>query len=547
MAMTDPTTTPLIDPAAPQSPQIKQPVAGPTGTPLPVAGPQTQPTPIATPGGSQVPPNSPTALPVAPAQTYDPTSPYAQQTGVPANLPGGGAPGSGTPGTTQALIGALPVAGPGALPPISTPGGSQVPPNSPSTLPAQRPGPDASRQQLLDYFKSQGPAPVGTPWWMGADGMPLSETERGAYLQSNWSPEFARANGLASKDGFVPDWTDTREHFNTAGVADDPTGIFRTQAAGGGYAAGSDTADGRYFAANPLNLDGTPKSDGAALPVAGAPAQNAGTLPAGTGGGGQPAPQSAIERALAGGASGGTSGNSSLPVAGPSSSSSGPGSLSLTDQDLTGSTLGVGPTADRMKLIQDELKNFDAEQDPVRAAQQRQLTQQAAGLGRVGSGALRTDIGNLDLAGENSRNQKISDLISGATDATISDRYRDVGIAQQQQGRQDSQQGVAFNQAAQQAALQEALTSGDFNRYMQLLQAGNQGNPSDTALSLANSYNQEAGQAGNAAGQLISNSVGNQNNGSIPPYLQQILQQYLGNGGSATPKAAANGPLPMTE
>lgn len=521
MAMTDPTTTPLIDPAASQSPQIKQPVAGPTGTPLPVAGPQTQPAPIATPGGSQVPPNSSTALPVAPAQTYDPTSPYAQQTGVPANLPGGGAPGS-----------------PGAAPATTSTG---QPWNTITGADGNVSAQNAAASN--DWFATHNSDGTPRQPWQGGPSRDLSASDPG-------TDTLARALGITPGVALGLDADGKQIQPNQ--LATDPGTGLPIASAVAKYNTPDQLAGvtGTASSSNPNLVAGTPGTTQAlidALPVAGAPAQNAGTLPAGTGGGGQPAPQSAIERALAGGASGGTSGNSSLPVAGPSSSSSGPGSLSLTDQDLTGSTLGVGPTADRMKIIQDQLKNFDAEQDPVRAAQQRQLTQQAAGLGRVGSGALRTDIGNLDLAGENSRNQKISDLISGATDATINDRYRDVGIAQQQQGRQDSQQGVAFNQAAQQAALQEALTSGDFNRYMQLLQAGNQGNPSDTALSLANSYNQEAGQAGNAAGQLISNSVGNQNNGSIPPYIQQILQQYLGNGGSATPKAAANGPLPMTE
>ncbi len=86
---------------------------------------------------------------------------------------------------------------------------------------------------------------------------------------------------------------------------------------------------------------------------------------------------------------------------------------------------------------------------------------------------------------------------------------QDIGVDQFGKQFEAGQQNTAFNQAATQTQIEEALRNGDFSRAMQLLQAGSQGNPSDTALTLAQSYGTQAGQAGAAAGSLLGNATRN--------------------------------------
>ena len=214
-----------------------------------------------------------------------------------------------------------------------------------------------------------------------------------------------------------------------------------------------------------------------------------------------------------------------LPLA--SSATSGPGGVNLSNQNLTGQTIGVGQTPDRAGLASSMFDTFQRQSDPAYQASIREAESNGAALGQIGSGGLRTSVGNL----ANARGQQLDTaregFLNNALEGSIGDQYRSVGVAQQQQGFQEGQQNTAFSQGLQQTALQEALTSGDFSRYMQLLNAGNTGNPSDTALTLANSYGNQAGAAGAAAGNLISGSVANQNSG-LSPAQQELLRQQGG-------------------
>ncbi len=76
--------------------------------------------------------------------------------------------------------------------------------------------------------------------------------------------------------------------------------------------------------------------------------------------------------------------------------------------------------------------------------------------------------------------------------------------------------------------MDELLRNGNYNRALGTLTAGNQGNPSDTALALSNSYGNQASQAGAGAANLLGSAVhANTANNS----LQQTLGQYGAPGG----------------
>ena len=221
------------------------------------------------------------------------------------------------------------------------------------------------------------------------------------------------------------------------------------------------------------------------LAPATAPAAPAPPIPLATGGTGTPAPYANLSAIAPGGAT-----------------------------DYTDKTITPGAGVDRVKLANDVFESSAKASDPYYQKTLRDANSAAAGNGQLGSGQLRTSLGDAASNRELQLDTLRSGLMHDATSGSIEDQYKNLAIAQQQQGFQAGQQGTAFSQATQQAALEEALRSGDFSRAAQMLQLGLTGNPSDTALTLANSYGNQAGAAGSAAGNLISSAVRNSGGGA---------------------------------
>jgi hypothetical protein len=229
--------------------------------------------------------------------------------------------------------------------------------------------------------------------------------------------------------------------------------------------------------------------------------------------------------------------SSPIPLAG--SSTAAPYANAATNTpggatDYTNKTITPGAGVDRMALANQEFESSAKASDPYYQKTLRDATSAAGANGQLGSGMERTSLG--DAA--NLRNTQLdalrSNLMNTATEGTIGDQYKNIGIAQQQQGFQSGQQNTAFNQATQQAQLEEALRSGDFSRAATMLGMGNAGNPSDTALTLANSYGNQAGAAGAAVSNLVGNSVRNANT-QVPDWMQQYLNGGAGNTSSGAP------------
>ncbi len=326
---------------------------------------------------------------------------------------------------------------------------------------------------------------------------------------------------------------------------------------------------------------------------------------------------------------------SNIPLAAPSqpyatTTSSAPGS----NANYLGTTIQPGPATDRYAIAQSRYDDFAKSTDPYYQKALRDVKSAAFGRGQGGSGMLRTSLG--DAA--NLRNIQLDTARSGflndALEGSIGDAYKNIGIAQQQQGFQAGQQReassqdianrnitlaerqadagnklaegsltgnyggnltlaakqaadatalnreqlglsaelgrgnlelaktgqgqsyelskaaqelqrqvqtgqltlaqanqklaelqnsqqyglatraadsadqqTAFNQASEEARLNEMLTSGSFGRSLSQLSAGMLGNPTDIALSLAGLYGGQASSAGQGAGSLLSNAA----------------------------------------
>lgn len=214
-------------------------------------------------------------------------------------------------------------------------------------------------------------------------------------------------------------------------------------------------------------------------------------------------------------------GNSTLDTLLNGAATSGP-SVKTTATDpnnpLTNQTLSVGNTADPVQQALAAWQTFQQATDPQYKASLRDAVRMASSGGAIGSGALNTSIGDIASTRANALDTARQSLLENALGTKNENAYRDVGIAQQQQGFQNQQQTQAFNQALQQ------------------LLAGSSGDPSQIMLALSQLYGGQASAGSAAAAGLGANKANGQSTGSA---LAQLLGSLGGGGnsgaGSATP------------
>lgn len=159
--------------------------------------------------------------------------------------------------------------------------------------------------------------------------------------------------------------------------------------------------------------------------------------------------------------------------------------------DLRSQTIGVGPTADRNQIAQNQVNTWNASSQPQFQADLRSATSQAAGAGQLGSGQLRTSLGNLAYNRDLQRNAAQSNYLGAAQTGSINDAYQNVGIAQNQQ------------------QFQAALQNQSFNQGLQALQAGESGSPATQQQLLAAQYGSNAAQGQAGLSSLINGTVAN--------------------------------------
>lgn len=175
--------------------------------------------------------------------------------------------------------------------------------------------------------------------------------------------------------------------------------------------------------------------------------------------------------------------------------------------DYTNKTITPGAGVDRLALAKSNFENFAQSSEPEFQASLRDASQQAAGGGQIGSGMARGRLGDIGLAHARDLDTARTGFLNDATNGSIEDNYRNIGIAQQQQGFQQGQQENAFGQGITQQQIEEMLRNGSFGRNATMLGMGNQGNPSDMALQLAGIYGKQSSDAGQSAGSLLGSSA----------------------------------------
>lgn len=170
----------------------------------------------------------------------------------------------------------------------------------------------------------------------------------------------------------------------------------------------------------------------------------------------------------------------SLPTPSPTAPApAAPGPVTLTPTDpndaLTTKTITPGSMADRFALAK---QRFDQFADSTSSAYQsalRDANRFGAAQGRLGSGSLRTDFGNL----ANSRNRQLDrardEFLTNAQEGSIEDAWRGIGLAERQQGFQNQQQQQAFERMLQQFYAGQAGGTGSASQAARGSQVAGQG------------------------------------------------------------------------
>lgn len=188
--------------------------------------------------------------------------------------------------------------------------------------------------------------------------------------------------------------------------------------------------------------------------------------------------------------------------------------LSSTN-NLMSSTITPGAGTDRYGIAQQQLSNYNQATDPLYQQSLREATSQAAGAGQLGSGQLRTSIGDLANARQNDLQTQGNTFLTNALNGSIQDAYNNIGIAQQQQGYQSGLQNQTYNQGLAGAQLQNATQNQQFTQGLQ--------NQQQQAALQNQSFNQ--GVTGTQLGAQLQNQQYNQ--GLSSAQLQNSLQGQL--------------------
>lgn len=159
---------------------------------------------------------------------------------------------------------------------------------------------------------------------------------------------------------------------------------------------------------------------------------------------------------------------------------------------LTMQTIARQAAQDRFKIAQDRFNTFVESTDPQYKAALRDANRYGAATGRLGAGSLRTDFGNLANQRDLQLRTQGNTFLQNALEGTIDDQFRDIGIAQQQQGFQNQQQQQAFENELRRLGFSEDMINSAFARALQQYNAGQSGGTgSQTNVGVGqNQYNQ---------------------------------------------------------
>jgi hypothetical protein len=201
--------------------------------------------------------------------------------------------------------------------------------------------------------------------------------------------------------------------------------------------------------------------------------------------------------------------------------------------DLRSTSVLPDQGVDRYQLAQDRFKTFSDSTDPEYQASLREANTAAAGAGQLGSGMLRTRLGDLALSRTRDLDTNKQHFLQDALEGSIGDARSNRDEVRGERGYQVGQEQNSHDRQVQQLELDDFLKNSAAGRGKTLLDSGYSGNPSDAYAYLSSLFGKSASDAGSAAAGLVGASRQNQNAGTGLDWLQQLLKG--GGGADADP------------
>ena len=148
------------------------------------------------------------------------------------------------------------------------------------------------------------------------------------------------------------------------------------------------------------------------------------------------------------------------------------GTVNLTpttpDTALSNYTISPGALADRFQIANARIADWNAQEEPIFDRTIQEISQNRAGAGQLGSGMLRGAFRDAANTYDQQRLSAQRGFLNDALTGSIDDAYKNIGIAQQQQGVQIGQQQQGFNN---QVTLQQLQDSENGQQWTQLMQS----------------------------------------------------------------------------
>lgn len=195
--------------------------------------------------------------------------------------------------------------------------------------------------------------------------------------------------------------------------------------------------------------------------------------------------------------------------------------------DLIDQAVLPGSDVDRFALAQKRLADFRAARQPQHDSNVRKILDTNAGLGRLGSGMLNTDVGNEANAFEQQQTDMENNLLSNAIEGTIGDARSNRAELRGERGYQGGLENQAYGRGVDQYKMEQDAQGTAFDQAMRRAQFGEQGNPSGVDILAGQGKRQSADSDMQAYGQVISGltqrkAAGDTSAGSLLDYLKQI-------------------------
>ena len=205
----------------------------------------------------------------------------------------------------------------------------------------------------------------------------------------------------------------------------------------------------------------------------------------------------------------------------PPTGTNGP-TLTPTDPNnpLTTQTIGAGAGMNRFDLARQQFDTFVQGTDPSYQAALRDAKRVGAAAGGLGSGQLRTNIGDLANTRANALDVKEKETFQDALLGSVDDARYATGLAERQQGFQSGQQQQVFENELRRLGFDDQMLNSAIGRALQTWMAGQAGGTgSDTVLAGANRTAGQAAGGQDALDELIRALMARQTGGSatVPP------------------------------